>query len=245
MSFTIRLSLCFLALSLSLINPALAQSQSSSTGPNSPRSSAESAVRAGVEQYFALYAAKDLGGLMSLWSEKSPDYASLKQNFQREFATENTNFNLPAISQVKVEGEKVSLRATVNRTAINMKNNQKREQRLTRNFDFVWEDGKWKIWRYAPAENDLANALVIAKTEEERNRLLAEEKELAPTELVQALNNQGDRSFSQGDYSQALAIYRLAQNIAEQNGDQAGIASVMIKIGNFHHIQGDYAQALD
>jgi hypothetical protein len=81
---------------------------------------------------------------------------------QREFATENTSFNFPAISQVKMEGGKVSLRATVTRSAINLKSNQKREQRIARNLAFVREDGKWKIWRYAPAEDDLAEALANA-----------------------------------------------------------------------------------
>ncbi len=245
MSFTIRLSLCFLALSLSLINPALAQSQSSSTGPNSPRSSAETAVRAGVEQYFTLYAAKDLDGLMSLWSEKSPDYASHKQNLQRQFATENISFNLPAISHVKVEGEKVSLRATVNRIAIDLKSNEKREQRSARKFAFVCEDGKWKIWRYAPAENDLAEALADAKTETERAQLLVEEKDLVTAELVRALMAYSSRLADQGNYSKALASYNLALGLGEQIGDQNGISAALTGIGMVHSLQGNFVQALE
>src|SRR5262245_48818668 len=49
-------------------------------GPTSYQSSAESAVRAVVEKYFSFYASKDLDGLMSLWSEKSPDCASVKES---------------------------------------------------------------------------------------------------------------------------------------------------------------------
>ena len=84
MSRASRVLLCILALSLSFINSPLAQSQSSSAVPSSPQSLAESAVRAVVEKYFALYGAEDLNGVMSLWSEKSPNYASLKQNLQRQ-----------------------------------------------------------------------------------------------------------------------------------------------------------------
>src|SRR5262245_44432156 len=187
MSHLFRVLLCALVLSLSLKSPVFPRVQFSSAVPDSSQSPAETAVSALVEKYFALYAAKDLEGLMGLWSEKSPDHASLKQNLRRQFATESYSLSLPTISRVKVEGEKVSLRATVNLTGIGLKSNQKRERRIARNMVLVREDEKWKVWRYAPAENDLAEALAQAKTEAERAGLLAEEKELVTAELVQAM----------------------------------------------------------
>src|SRR5262245_25797423 len=218
MSHLFRVLLCALVLSLSLKSPVFPRVQFSSAVPDSFQAPAETAVRALVEKYFALYAAKDLDGLMSLWSEKSPDFTSLKRNLGRQFAIESYSLSLPVISRVKVEGEKVSLRAAVNLTATNLKSNQKREQRIVRNMAFIMEDGKWKVWRYAPAENDLAEALIKAQTEAERAGLLAEEKELAPSELVTALNNQGIRLHNQRNYPQALAVHRLAQSLGEQIG---------------------------
>src|SRR5215813_2845586 len=245
MSYVFRVSLCALVLSLSLKSPAFSQVQSSSAVPNSSQPPAEPAVRAVVEKYFALYATKDLDGLMGLWSEKSPDQVSLKQNLQRQFATESYSLSLPSISRVKVEGEKVSLRATVNLTVIDLKSNQRRERRIARNMAFIMEDGKWKIWRYAPAENDLAEALAQAKTEAERAGLLAEEKELLRAELVQAMIEQGNRLYLRSEFDQAIAIYRLSQGIAEQIGDKAGIARALNNIGSIYNIQGNYAQALE
>src|SRR5215468_3031226 len=124
MSFMFRAPLCSLALVLALACPAAPQSQSSSSVPASPQSSAESALRAVVEQYFTLYAGKDLDGLMSLWSEKSPDYASIKESLRRQFTTEDSRFGLPAISRLKVEGEKAGLRATISLTTVNLKSNR-------------------------------------------------------------------------------------------------------------------------
>ncbi|MGH9752826.1 MAG: tetratricopeptide repeat protein [Blastocatellia bacterium] len=245
MSSAFRASSLPLALSLSLICSVFSPAQSSSTPPIGARSPDESDLRAVVEQYFAFQAGKDLDGLMSLWSRKSPDYASFKQSLQEQFATEEYRFSIPAISRVKVEGERASLRATVNLTAVNLKNNQKREQRIARNFSLVREDGKWKVWRSAPAENDLAEALAKSKTEAERAGLLADEKDLAPAELAQALNNQGARLYEQGDLPRALALHRLAHELAEQPGDRAGIARALNSIGNVHWAQGDYARALD
>src|SRR5262245_8871712 len=133
MSLMLRVSLCALVLSLSLKSPAFSQVQSSSAVPNSSSSPPEPAVRAVVEKYFALYAAKNLEELMGLWSEKAPDHASIKRNVQRQFAAEIYRSSLPTISHVKVEGEKVSLRATVNLTVTDLKSEQKRERRVARN----------------------------------------------------------------------------------------------------------------
>jgi len=55
-----------------------------------------------------------------------------------------------------------------------------------RNFALTSENGTWKVWRYEPAENGLAEALVNAKTEQERAGLLAAEKELVTVDLVRA-----------------------------------------------------------
>jgi CHAT domain-containing protein/Tfp pilus assembly protein PilF len=249
MTSAFHVSSLSLALSLSLISQVFSQTQSSSSSSSAPltvaRSPAESDLRAVVEKYFALYAGKDLEGLMSLWSEKSPDHVSFKQSLRRQFAAESYCFSLPEISRLKVEGERASLRATVNLTAVNLKNNQKREQRIARNFALVSEDGKWKVWRSAAAENDLAEALAKSETEAERAGLLAEEKELAPSELALALGDQGDRFYNQGAYPEALSIYRLEQSLAYQIGSEAGVARALNQIGNVHLQQGGYAQALE
>src|SRR6266545_4882097 len=207
-----------LALSLSFNVAFLALSQPVSSAPAIQNSSDQEALRALVEKYFALYAAKDLDGLMGLWSEKSPDRSSLKQNLERQFATESYSLSLPTISRVKAEEDKVSLRATARLTVIGLKSNQKRELQLARNFALVWEEKKWKVWRCAPAEEDLAEALVTA-------------------ELVRAMIGQGYRLYLQSGFDQSIAIYRLSQSIAEQIGDKAGIARALNDIASIYNIQ--------
>ena len=248
MSFTFRAALCLLASSLTLNNTSLAQPQASRSFVGAPVSSAdtaEAAVRAVAQTYFARYAAKDLDGVLSLWSEKSPDYSSLRQNLQRQFATEDCSFSDLFIPQVKVEVQKASLRAMTNLTAFKLKSTQKREQRLVHDFAFVKEGGQWKVWRSVPAEELLAEALARAGTEAERAKLLAEEKELATTELVRALNSQGDRYAKRGENPQAQAIYTLALGLAEQIGDRHEIALTLHNLGHIHRMQGNFAPALE
>src|SRR5262245_3230539 len=91
----------------------------------------------------------------------------------------------------------------------------------------------------------LAATLAEAKTEAERTALRAAEKELVTEKLVQALNKLGDGQRMQGKYAEALTHFRFSQNIAEQIGDKAGIASALRNIGVVHDSQGNYAQALE
>src|SRR6187200_1056615 len=112
MSSAFRRSSLSLALSLGLICPVFSQTQSPSSHYTIAISPAESELRAVVGKYFESYAGSDLEGLMSLWSERSPDYDLFKRNAQRLFAVEGCSFSLPAISRLKVEGERANLRAT-------------------------------------------------------------------------------------------------------------------------------------
>jgi CHAT domain-containing protein/Tfp pilus assembly protein PilF len=95
------------------------------------------------------------------------------------------------------------------------------------------------------ALQSLADALALLKTDAERSALLTAEKELVTEKLVRELIRQGGRLYSQGNTQDALARFRLAQNIAEQIGDKAGMASALNKIGNVHYSQSNYAQALE
>jgi CHAT domain-containing protein/tetratricopeptide (TPR) repeat protein len=245
MSVASRVSCCLLALSLSLISPSAAQLQSSSSTPDPLSSSTETAVRAVVEKYFVLYGAKDLDAIMGLWSVKSPDYASHKQDLQQQFANEDFSTGDLLISRVKMEGERASLRAMTNLSAVNLKSKQKREQRLARNFALVLEDGQWKVWRSAPAQEDLAEALAKARSEAERAELLAKEKELVTVDLTRALNIQGDHYANRNEYTQAQMLYTLAYSLAEQIEDRHEIARTLHNLGHIHRLQGNFAQAIE
>src|SRR5215470_2525544 len=98
-----------------------------------PRMSA--LLRVVVEEYFSAYGKKDLAGVVALWSESSPSLAAYKQSLERQFTSEDLSFGPSAISRVKVESGKASLRVTIALTSINRKNQQKSEQRLARIFE--------------------------------------------------------------------------------------------------------------
>jgi CHAT domain-containing protein len=94
-------------------------------------------------------------------------------------------------------------------------------------------------------EEELAAALVAAKTEEGRRALLGAEKRLLTVKLQQALVKQGQSLINQGSYAPALTIYQLALQLAEQLGDKTGTADALRGIGAIHFSQGDYKLALN
>jgi CHAT domain-containing protein/Tfp pilus assembly protein PilF len=205
----------------------------------------DAALGAAVESYFAACDRKDLAGVVALWSDRSPNLAAHKQSLQQLFASEELSDGHPAISRVKVEDEKASLRATIARTSINLKSREKSERRLIINFELVKEAGGWKVWRYAPAAEDLAEALIKTGSRTERSALLTQERELVTGGLAPALLTRGQQSLGRANYDRAKEIYELAVEIAEQGGDGKTMAGALRGIGDVHRLQGDYARALE
>ena len=208
----------------------------------------ETALRALAENYFKTWAAKDLDGLARLWSQQSPDLETRKKAWQELFASSaKIEVNQLLLQRVKIEGDKASVRVTVEATVIEAKTGQPRSGfgKMRRTLQSAKEEGRWKVWREISTFDEVAATLAAAKSDQERAALLAEEKELVTPELVRALSNRGERFYNQGGYSQALSIYQLAQSLAEQLGDQRGMARLLNDIGSVHWSQGNYAQALE
>jgi len=208
----------------------------------------DAALRALVEEFYGSYAKKDLDGFLRLWSAKSPELATRREIMQRLFVDhEKIEVKGLVIRKMAVEGEKAKLRVELEMSAIEVKTSKPAAGlgKMVRALECMKEEGAWKVWHEAPAEEDLAAALALLKTDDERSALLTEEKELVTEKLVQEMIRQGDRLRMTGKYPEALAGFRLAQSIAEQIGSKAGIAGTMLGIGNVHYRQSNYTQALE
>lgn len=90
-----------------------------------------------------------------------------------------------------------------------------------------------------------ATELINATTPAARSRMLAENKPLVTVRLRVILVARGNTFFAQGSYPQALDLFRLAQSVAEQTDDRAGIAATLLNIGSINYLQGNYAPALE
>jgi CHAT domain-containing protein/tetratricopeptide (TPR) repeat protein len=211
------------------------------------QSADEMALGSLTERFFATYQKQDLDVLMSLWSEKSPDYAASKQSFQQSFAANKIELKSTTMGKLTLDGEKASRRVLMDSRAVDVKTGKPADGfgKLNRTLHFVKEGGVWKVSRFVSSEEELAAAIAAAKTEEERKALLEADKELVTIELQRALINQGIRLRNQGSNSQAMAINQLALTIAQESGDKLGAALALRNIGSIYYSQGNYTQALE
>jgi CHAT domain-containing protein/uncharacterized protein HemY len=208
----------------------------------------EASLRRLIERYFAAYEKEDLNALIGQWSEKSPDLAANQKSLQESFAaTQKIEIKALTIGKITGDGDKVRVRLGVEISAIDAKSGKPMEGfgKLNRTLHLVKESGEWKIWQNLASEEELAAALVEAKTEAEHKQLLEADKELVTVALVRALLTQGRRLVVQSKYSHGLAIYGLARELADLVDNKKGTMNALLGIGVIHLGQGNYTQALE
>lgn len=214
----------------------------------STTASDDAALRALVEEFYGSYAKKDLDGFLRLWSAKSPEFAARRETTRKLFTgLEKIEVKGVVIRKIAVEGEKAKLRVELEMDAIEVKTGKPAAGfgKMIRSWEAVKEEGIWKVWHETSAEEDLAAALQLLKTDDERSALLTAEKELVTEGLVRELNRQGNSLRVQGNYPEALARFRLMQNIAEQIGDKADIGRALNNMGFVYFLQSDFTLALE
>jgi CHAT domain-containing protein len=93
--------------------------------------------------------------------------------------------------------------------------------------------------------DDFATLLITTTSPQDRSNLLASKKDLLTPDLRRSLIRQGNVHLMAGQYGSAFDIYRLAKNIAEQIGDQEGVAAASLDIGTVYYFQANYPAALE
>src|SRR5215831_445967 len=139
-------------------------------------------IRAVVERFFAAYGQKDLSALMALWNEKSPDAAAARDAFEKTFRAVTTiEVRVVKIAKVENRDEQTAMA----RVAVETQGNDAKTGkpapgfgRMNRSLYLIHEGGAWKIQRYISSEEDLAQCIGAAKTDDERKALIAGNEEL-------------------------------------------------------------------
>jgi hypothetical protein len=95
------------------------------------------------------------------------------------------------------------------------------------------------------ALDQLAKALVSSQTDEERNALLDQDKELATPALILAMISRAKELNSAGGLRQALAADMWAQGLAEKLGDQIAMFEASFNCGLILNYQGKGEQSVE
>ncbi|HEX8145258.1 MAG TPA: CHAT domain-containing protein [Pyrinomonadaceae bacterium] len=91
---------------------------------------------------------------------------------------------------------------------------------------------------------ELAAALLTARTEEEQRSQLAAKKNLLTVELRRALIAQGNELRERGQFTAALRAYGVANLVARELADESGIAYVVLNIGRAELMRDNYPAAI-
>jgi CHAT domain-containing protein/Tfp pilus assembly protein PilF len=237
--FCVTLSLIFveLALNPTPVNCAF---------PQNPGD--EAVLRTLIERYFATYAAKDIEGHASLWSQTAPDLKPTKDRLQEFFRLnkqiETSNLR---VRQLQIKTDRAIALVTLEVAAVDTLTSKPVLSlgKRTQNLSFVKEGGEWKVQSDVSAEATLASELAAAGTKEEREALLAAaDPELQTVELRKELVKQAETLRIRSNYPKALAIFEIAEQLAQRNNDQVGLAVVWNQSALVRFLQADYDVAL-
>src|SRR6476660_3301713 len=94
--------------------------------------------------------------------------------------------------------------------------------------------------------NDRGVALVRDKSGEDRERLLAQKKDLMNASLLAALKDQANAQIQKGEYVEAQRISHIAVRIAQGMGDRPALAAALCDLGSAYGRQMNRStEALD
>jgi CHAT domain-containing protein/Tfp pilus assembly protein PilF/ketosteroid isomerase-like protein len=206
----------------------------------------QATIRGLIERFFAAYQREDVDEVMSLWSERSPDFVASKRDFKQLFANHKIAVSGLNFGKTSIEADQAKVQLTMEVSAVNARTGKSAEGfgRTNRTMWLVKEADGWKIWKYTATEEGLAADLIAAQTSPERSALLEANKELVTIELVKALDKQGRELSGQGQFTQALAVFDTALSIANQLQDGPGLIATWRLMGIAHYWMNNYTQAL-
>ncbi|HEY6333708.1 MAG TPA: tetratricopeptide repeat protein, partial [Blastocatellia bacterium] len=230
--------------SLSFIVSGLLQRQQ----PARAQTSDESQVRIVVDKFFAALQKKDLGAIMSLWCQDPAGRQDITKSLHETFAKIGVVEmpSPPQVRKIEVSGVKASVRIYVELAATDAAGKPVDGfGKINRLLQLTKESGAWMICRYASAEEDLAARIAIVKTEQDRKAMLDANKDLMTVELEKDILSAASALPLQTDYQQVFDLLSLAEGLAGELKDQAGLANILRAKGDLQKNHGLNDKALE
>jgi CHAT domain-containing protein/Tfp pilus assembly protein PilF len=217
----------------------------------------QTAIQGQINRFLEAYQRGDAKAVMSLWSEKSPDFAAARREVEQIFANHKIEVSGLNFGKSSIEADKARLQFTIDMQALNTQTGKPADGfgRMNRTMWLVKEIEGWKIWKYTASEEELAADLIALQTPQERRALLEANKGLVTVELDRALGNRGRILVNQGSYMQALPIQgnylraleyqEKSLKMSEELGNKGAVAVDLHNIGAIYDHQGAKQQALE
>ena len=233
MPYTFRAALPFLVLNLSLITPAFAQSHSLASTPIRASAAEEESVRTLTAEYGRALAAGDLDAVRKFWNSESPNLAAQLRTYKSMFAQARLELTSAEVTKLEVTGDKAVSQLTVEERRFDKKTGAvlltfNPFHGACRSFEWIKTSYGWQIQREFLVQDELAVRLEAARSDQERDQILEQEKRFVNNTLIAALGSKALRAQTRTDYETGLRYANLQRVLAERLGDPVGIAGAWL-----------------
>jgi CHAT domain-containing protein len=249
MPSTFRAALSIIALNLSLIVPAFAQSNSFASTALRASTGEEEILRELTASYERALEAGDLNAMRKFWNPQSPNLSTHFRFYKGVLAQAQIYFINAKVTKLEITGDKAVSYFTADERRLDKKTGAimltlDPLRGTCRSFEWIRTSTGWQIEREFLVQDELAARLGAARSEQERDEILEKEKRLVNNTLVHSLGLRVMRHQTHLEYDLAMHYVALQRAVAEKIGDDAGIAGSWLNTGLVKHSQDDYEAAL-
>ena len=246
---TFRAALSLIALNLTLIVPAFAQSNSLALSPGRATAAEEESLRELTASYGRTLEAGDLVAMRKFWNPQSPNLGTHFRFYKGVLAQARIYFISPEVTGLEITGDKAVSYLTADERRLDKKTGAimltfDPFRGTCRSFEWIKTSAGWQIQREFLVQDELAGRLGAARSDQERNEILEKEKRFVNNTLVNSLGLRVMRHQTHAEYDLALHYIELQRAVAEKIGDKAGVAGSWLNTGLLKHSQDDYEAAL-
>ena len=250
MPYTFRISLSLLILNLSLITPALGQSNSLASTPVRASAAEEESLRTLTAQYGRAVAAGDLEAMRKFWNPQSPNLPAQLRSYKNVFAQARLEFISPEVTQLEITGDKAVSELTVDERRLDKKTGAilpvfDPYRGACRSFEWIKTSSGWMIEREFLVQDELAVTLQAARSDQQLDEILEKEKRFVNNTLINALSMKAVRHQMYGDYDMALRYVRLQQIVADKTGSPVGVATALLNKAIISRSQDEHDRGLE
>ena len=237
-------------INLSLITAAFAQSDSVTSIPMRAPTAEEDNLRTLTAEYGRALSSGDLEAVRKFWNPQSPNLPPVIRNYKKIFAQARLEFISFAVTQVEITNDKAVSQLTVDERRFDKKTGA---VLLTfdpfhgacRSFEWVKTNEGWRIEREVLVQDELAVKLEAARSDQQRDEILEQEKRFVNNTLVSSLGTKALRHQTRAEYDTALRYAQLQLVVAERIGDKVGVAGAWLNTGIVRHTQDENEAALE
>jgi hypothetical protein len=249
MPSTFRAALTIIVLNLSLITPALAQSNTVASTPMRDATADEATVRELTEQYGRALMAGDLNAMRRFWNPQSPNLSTHFRYYKGVLTQARLDFITSQVTKLEINGDKAVSYLTADERRLDKKTGAilvtfDPFRGACHSFEWIRTSSGWQIQREVLVQDELAGRLGAARSDQERDEILDKEKLFVTNTLVHALGARALRHQTHAEFDLAMRYVALQRSIAEKIGDHAGIAGSWVNTGLVKQSQDEHEKAL-